>query len=114
MTTVTIGTYPKIPVTEKKTEQAVGTEELPFAEEREAPAPVQNQTEEPSEPEEYESVRVFSSPVSVRRRIPLRAVLFVQLLLAAGAGLFVRFGGTLGSGELRAVIAEAVRRALNG
>lgn len=114
MTTVTIGSYPKIPVTEKNAIRPAEAEELPFAEKAKAPAPAQNQAEEPPEPEGSEGVRVFSSPASVRRGIPLRAVFAVRLLLAAGAGLFVWLGGMLGSEELRAAIAEAVQRVLNG
>ncbi len=114
MTTVTIGSYPtRIPASEEPEEKLRETRELPSGEERrEASAPAQNQEEELSEPEESEGVRVFSP--SVRRGIPLRAVFAVRLLLAAGAGLFVWLGGMLGSEELRAAIAEAVQRALNG
>lgn len=115
MTTVTIGSYPtRTPVTEKNAIRPAEGEALPFAEKTEAPAPAQNQEEEPSEPEESEGVRVFSPSASVRRGIPLRAVFAVRLLLAAGAGLFVWLGGMLGSEELRAAIAETVQRALNG
>ncbi|MDE7234642.1 MAG: hypothetical protein K2N29_06230 [Ruminiclostridium sp.] len=114
MTTVTIGTYPKIPVTEKNAERLPEAEELPFAEKAKAPVPAQNQEEELSEPEESEGVRAFSSPASARRGIPLRAVFVVRLLLAAGAGLFVWLGGMFGSEELRAAIAETVQRVLNG
>lgn len=114
MTTVTIGSYPRIPVTEKNTERPVKAEELPFAAKEEAPAPAQNQEEGLSKSEESEGVRVFSSSASVRRGIPLRAVFAVRLLLAAGAGLFVWLGGMLGSEELRAAIAETVQRVLNG
>lgn len=114
MTTVTIGSYPRIPVTEKNTIRLAEAGESPFAQETEAPAPAQNQEEEPPEPEGSAGVRAFSSPASVRRGIPLRAVFAVRLLLAAGAGLFVWLGGTLGSEELRAAIAETVQRALNG
>lgn len=102
MTTVTIGSYPKIPVTEKNAE----TEALPLTEKAEAPAPAQNQEEE--------GVRVFSSSASARRGIPLRAVFAVRLLLAAGAGLFVWLGEAFGSAELRAAITETVQRVLNG
>lgn len=116
MTTVTIGSYPtRIPASEEPEEKLSEKRELPSGEERrEASAPAQNQKEELSEPEESEGVRVFSPSASVRRGIPLRAVFAVRLLLAAGAGLFVWLGGTLGSEELRAAIAETVQRALNG
>lgn len=115
MTTVTIGSYPtRIPVSEEPGEKLPETRELPLAEGVKAPAPAQNQEEEQPEPEESEGVRVFSPSASARRGIPLRAVFAVRLLLAAGAGLFVWLGGMLGSEELRAAIAEAVQRALNG
>lgn len=115
MTTVTIGSYPtRIPVTEKNAIRPAEAEALPFAAETETPAPAQNQEKELLEPEESEGVRVYSPSASARRGIPLRAVFAVRLLLAAGAGLFVWLGGMLGSEELRAAIAEAVQRALNG
>lgn len=113
MTTVTIGTYPKIPVTEMPAEKPREARELPAEEEREAYVSARSGEERLPEPEEA-PVRVFSSPVSVRRRLRFRAVAAVQLLLAAGAGLFVWLGSALGSAELRAAIAEAAERALHG
>lgn len=138
MTTVTIGSYhssaqppdsgqarPILPGAEPTRSERLS----PTAEKREAFAPAQkekshgaqerevfsepNETEAPDGAEERE-VRVFSAPDSVRRRLSLRAVGFVRFLLAAGAGLFVWLGGTFGSAELRAAIAEAVQRVLNG
>lgn len=107
MTTVTIGSYPTAP-------RPTAPEENRPTPEETRPAPESPAAPAPAPKREEESPRVFSAPVSVRRRLPLRAVFAVRLLLAAGAGLFVWLGGTFGSAELRAAIAEAVGRALNG
>lgn len=135
MTTVTIGSY-RSSAQPPETGQALPTppggepprserlsqafapaqkEKSGGAEKREAfgEPTVSSETESLGGAEERE-VRVFSHPDSVRRRLPLRAVGFVRFLLAAGAGLFVWLGGTFGSEELRAAIAETVQRVLNG
>lgn len=118
MTTVTIGSYRGAPPPDLGQALSVSPDAEPTrseplsprGEEPDAFAPAQNEKEDPSGAE----VRVFSAPDPVRRRLPPRAVRIVRFLLAAGAGLFVWLGGTFGSEELRAAIAEAVRRVLNG
>ncbi len=72
------------------------------------------QTSQASSDEPEREVKCFTAPVPVKRRLPLRAVLFLQLLLSAGAGLFVWCAVRFGSEELRTSVAEAVRGLLNG
>ncbi len=75
------------------------------AEEEQAPPlslPAQNSAEET---EKIPEIRYFSAPKKAAH-IPFRAVLFVQLLLSAAAGLFVYFGPE----EIR----EAIRGLING